>query len=61
MAEVAAGLTAHGLAGLLAEFQQPGQPLHGLPQAEAERIFVQVVEQLLLRAMQDRLGRQADN
>lgn len=42
------------LADLLAEFQQPGQPLHGFSHADAERIFVQVVEQLLLKAIRER-------
>lgn len=47
-------LTAATLADLLAEFQQPGQPLHGLAREEAERVFIEVVEQLVLKALADR-------
>lgn len=54
-------ITSETLAELLAEFQRPGQPLHGLGQTDAERVFVEVVEQLLLKAMHDRRERQADN
>lgn len=53
--------TAATLAELLAELRQPGQPLHGLAQADAETVFVQVVEQLLLKAMRDQQERRADN
>ncbi len=42
------------LSELLAEFRRPGQPLHRLPQEDAERVFIQVVEQILIKAMRDR-------
>lgn len=54
-------ITRETLAELLAEFQRPGQPLHGLGQADAERVFVEVVEQLLLKAMRDQRERHAEN
>lgn len=54
-------ITASALADLLAEFRQPGQPLHGLPEADAERVFVEVVEQLLLNAMRQKGARRSQN
>ena len=64
MGDAAAGhssLTASTLGDLLAEFQEPGQPLHGLSRADAERVFVEVVEQLLLKAMRERGQRRSRN
>lgn len=60
-AEGHSGLTASTLEDLLAEFQQPGQPLHGLNKADAERVFVEVVEQLLLKAIRERRARRERN
>lgn len=54
-------ITSAALADLLAEFQRPGQPLHGLGQEDAERVFRQVVEQLLLKVMRERQERGAEN
>lgn len=54
-------ITASSLAELLAEFQMPGQPLHGLDLEDAERVLVEVVEQLVLNAMRQRKGRTARN
>lgn len=56
-----ARITSAALADLLAEFQRAGQPLHGLSPEDAERVFVQVVEQLVLNAMRDRQKRRAEN
>lgn len=57
----ARGITASSLADLLAEFQMPGQPLHGFSQEDAERVFVEVVEQLLLNAVRERRERRGSN
>ncbi len=53
--------SAGALAELLAEFRRPGQPLHGMPQADAEKVFAQVVEQLLIKALRDRERERAAN
>jgi hypothetical protein len=46
--------TASELADLLEQFRAPGQPLHGLDAADAERILCEVIEQLLVRAIEAR-------
>jgi hypothetical protein len=53
--------TAAALSDLFEEFRAPGQPLHGLEQSDAERIFAEVVEQLVLRTVEQRRTGRAPN
>jgi hypothetical protein len=53
--------TTSKLAELLEQFRAPGQPLHGLDAADAERILCEVIEQLLVRAVEARGAERARN